>query len=313
MQNKRLLLFRFSILLVVLAIIIQPILNVSSQTIPISPKTQMTASVNDEIYPVIKNPITSDLRVRQAIADCTDRRALAEAAYPDYTDPQIDALMMDSFYPSTYWAYSKPAAQYPFDPTLGGTLLDQAGWTLASGAIYRTNSAGEPLVFKLTTTNSSLREAYTAVFQQQMLNCGVEVLLFYTPGNWFFGTQTGVVRRDFELGAFAWTYETDPNKTDMVSLYGCDSVPSAQNGWSGLNSMGWCNPIASQAAVQADNTALTQDQRIPYFAIIQEQYANDMPSLPLFLRGDDSGAAFEHLDFNQFTPTWPIYLPLVTR
>jgi ABC-type transport system substrate-binding protein len=314
-QNKRLPLFRLSILLIVLVIIIQPVLSASSQALSKPQQTQAPGSVNDALYPVIKNPVTSDIRVRQAIAFCTDRRALAKSVYPTYSDSDIDALMMDSFLPSTHWAYSKPTAQYPFDPTQGGNLLDQAGWKLASGDTYRTNSAGEPLVFKLSTTNSSFRETWSAVFQQQMVNCGVQVLLFYTPSDWWFGDQTGLARRDFEMGALAWWSDpTDSaNNTDVVRSYGCGSIPSAGDGWMGQNYGGWCNPIASQAATQAANTALTQDQRKPYFATLQEQFANDMPILPLFLRGETSGNLFEQLDFDQFTPTWSIFLPIVNR
>ena len=45
------------------------------------------------------HPILTTQVVREAIAYCTDRFALAQAAYPDLTDLEIEALMMDSFLP----------------------------------------------------------------------------------------------------------------------------------------------------------------------------------------------------------------------
>lgn len=297
MKSNQIFFFKFAILLVVLVMVIQPVISASSQALPVQ-----VSSVNAAAdYPVTKNPMTADVRVRQAIAFCTDRRALAQAAFPTYTDPQIDALMMDSFLPSTHWAYSQPTSLYPFNPSQGQALLDQVGWTLQPGDTYRTNSAGAPLVFKLTTGESAVRYAWAPVFEQQMLNCGIQFLTFYTPGGWLFGTQTGVTRRDFEISGFAWTIDVDQ---DIVNLFGCSSIPSAQNGWQGLNFMGWCNQTASQAAAQAGNTGLTHDQRLPYFAILQNQFATDMPSLPLFLY-DAGGTNYEHIDFNFDNPPPP--------
>ena len=30
------------------------------------------------------------------------------------------------------------------------------------------------------------------------------ILRFHTPASWFFGPVTGLIRRDFEIAAFAW-------------------------------------------------------------------------------------------------------------
>jgi hypothetical protein len=52
--------------------------------------------------------------------------------------------------------------------------------------------------------------------------------------------------------------------------------------------MGWCNEKANAAIKQADNS-LNKDDRIKYYEIVQQEFANDMPSLPLFQRTEATG------------------------
>ena len=91
------------------------------------------------------------MKVRQAIAYCTDRAALAQAAYPDLSETEIQALMIDSPLPASSWAYHSPATQYSYDPDQGQTLLKSAGWTLAPGSTVRARG-GRLLSLSLTTT-----------------------------------------------------------------------------------------------------------------------------------------------------------------
>ncbi len=101
-------------------------------------------------------------------------------------------------------------------------------------------------------------------------------------GSWWFGDTTGLARRDFELGAFAWVGEADPNGR---TLYACDQIPLPSNNWEGQNSMGWCNQTASDAIVKANNT-LIRDERIAAYDIFQKEFAKDVVSIPLFQRAE---------------------------
>ena len=232
---------------------------------------------SDASYP---HPVLSDLRVRQAIARCTDRHALAQSVYPALTTTQIDDLMMDSFLPSTHWAYSKPASQYPFNPAQGQALLDQAGWRLAEGAAYRTNSKGETLALKFTTTTAAFRQTWAAVLVQNLMDCGIQLIRLHVPASWWYGDTTGLARRDFELGAFPWVSDSDPKGR---THYACDQIPLPSNNWQGQNYMGWCNQVASDAIIRAD-TALIRDERIAAYRVFQEEFAKDMSSIPAFQR-----------------------------
>jgi ABC-type transport system substrate-binding protein len=227
------------------------------------------------------HPILSDLRVRQAIAYCTDRRALIDISYPGLVEDP-NTLTMDTFIPKDHWAYTAPSMPYNFDPDMGASLLDEAGWTLAEGAAVRSNANGDSLSLKFTTTNAAFRATWSAVFEQNMAACGIQVVRLLAPASWWFGDTTGLARRDFELGAFAWVGTADPGGQ---ALYSCDSIPLPSNNWAGQNAMGWCNPVAD-AAIKAANNTLDRDERIAQYAIVQEEFAKDMISLPVFNRAE---------------------------
>ena len=252
--------------------------------------TNPTALARPALDPTA-HPILSNLQVRRAIAHCADKDALLASVYPALTPAQRAALVMDSPILPTSWAYSPPATTYPYNPATGRVLLDAAGWTLAPGATYRSKD-GKELYLTLHATTGAFRETFLAVFETQMRACGVHVVRNHTGASWLFGAG-GLWGRNFELGEFAWFGEEAP---DLLNLYGCDHIPSPADNWSGFNIMGWCNPAADAAAAQANNTALTQDQRRAFYAAFTNLFAAELPSLILFRR--DGSDAWEHIDFN---------------
>jgi ABC-type transport system substrate-binding protein len=226
------------------------------------------------------HPILGDLRVRQGMYHCTNKAEIINSVYPWVADQSV--LFMDTMIPSTHWAYTKPSAQYPFDIEAGQALFEEAGWTLAEGANIRTNAAGDAMSVKFTTTSAQFRITWASVFEANMAACGMQVVRFHTPASWWFGDTTGLSRRDFELGAFAWVGEADPGG---LTLWACDQIPAPENGWAGQNFMGWCNEAASVAIKLANNT-LDRQERIDNYAILQEEYAKDVPAIPMFNRAE---------------------------
>jgi ABC-type transport system substrate-binding protein len=241
------------------------------------------------------HPILGTPEVRQAIAYCTNRPELIASVYPFLNEEQQQGLLMDTNLPQGHWALaSEGLTTYPFDAEQGGALLDEAGWTVAEGATIRTNEAGESLSLSFTTTNAQFRQTWSQVFIQQMAACGIEIIPTYAPASWWFGSTTGLQRRDFELGAFAWVGETDPGGQ---TLYACNQIPLPSNNWEGQNYMGWCNETASNAILAANNT-LDREERIAQFAIFQQEFTKDMVSLPVFNRLEASGASTNVEGFN---------------
>lgn len=232
------------------------------------------------------HPILSDIRVRQAIAHCTNPIELIGSVYGFLPEEQRTKQLMDTFIPKDSPWYAKnidPNAniiQYTFDITRAGELLDEAGWKLPEGGRIRANDKGEPLAIRFTTTNAPFRQTWGAVWVSQLQKCGIQLLPSYIPGSIWFGGNSGLRRRDFDIGAFAWVGETEP---PGPTLYACDQIPTPANNWNGQNYMGWCNERASNAIKQANNT-LNLEERQKNYVIVQEEFSKDMISLPLFQR-----------------------------
>jgi ABC-type transport system substrate-binding protein len=228
------------------------------------------------------HPILSDLKVRQALAYCTNKLDLIKSVYVTLSPEEQEGLVMHTNIPTDHWAYAgdENITIYPYDPEKGRALLEEAGWTLAEGASFRTNANGEELALQFTTTSATFRQTWAAVWEQQMADCGVRIVRLHAPASWWFGDTTGLARRDFTLGAFAWVGTADPGGQ---TLYACDQIPLPSNGWEGQNYMGWCNETASTAIKNANNT-LIKDERIGFYETFQAEFTKDVPSIPLFNR-----------------------------
>jgi ABC-type transport system substrate-binding protein len=235
------------------------------------------------------SPKLGDLRVRQAIAYCTNRPELIKSVYPWLPEADQAKLLMETNIPRVSWAayYGDEVQKYPFDTAKGGALLDEAGWTLNENTGYRELDGVGELSLRFTTTSAAFRQTWAAVFEQQMKACGIRVLRLHAPASWWFGSTSGLRRRDFELGAFAWVGESDPKGQ---TLYACNQIPLPENGWAGQNYMGWCNETASNAINAANNTFIKADRQAQY-KIFQIEFAKDMVSLPVFQRAEGNAAS----------------------
>ena len=131
---------------------------------------------------------------------------------------------MDTFIPKAHWAYAgdENVTIYPFDPEKGKALLDEAGWTIRLRAILCAKEDGAVLAIKFYTTTAAFRQAWAAVWEKQMADCGIQILRSHVPASWWFGDTTGLQVRDFELGAYAWVGQADPGG---LTLWACDQIP----------------------------------------------------------------------------------------
>jgi ABC-type transport system substrate-binding protein len=310
-QNKFMLALGFIVLVSIVLSACQPIVTTVTVEVTKEVKVVETSVVKVETTKLVEStkivevqrkafttphPILSDLKVRQAIATCTNKLDLIKSVYPLVDAEAQKKLVLNSFIDGTHWAYAGDAnlTIYPFSKDAGSKLLDEAGWKLNADSGFR-EKAGEPLSLKFTTTNATFRQTWAAVWEKQMSDCGIQITRFHVPSSWWFGDSTGLKRRDFELGAFAWVGEVDPQGQ---TLYACDQIPSPDNGWAGQNDMGWCNQKATTAIKLANNTLLQKD-RVAQYLIVQQEYTKDLPAIPLFNRTNTYAYNPKLTGFNQ--------------
>ncbi len=273
-----------------LALVIVP-LALFLAAAPLSAQSPQPAPIGGAaVQPKPPHPLLGDVRIRRALAFCTDREDLVQSVYSPLTSAESQLLMMDTFIPKNHWLYTAPPAEYryPFDPAQGRALLEEAGWTLAPDATYRTNAEGYQLAVGLTTTSAQFRETWAEALEAQWRDqCGIRLVRSHISASVFFGSGAGgLVQRDFEQAAFAWVDQGLPRG---LTAYGCDYIPSAGNNWRGQNYMGWCNPTADAALKRAQNT-LDRPTQVAEYATVQTEFARDMVSLPLFHRLETYGA-----------------------
>jgi ABC-type transport system substrate-binding protein len=317
-QNKLMLAIGFIVLLSMMMAACQPIVttvevkvvetkvvNVESTKI-VNVPVESTKIVNVESTKIVQverkafttpHPILGDLKVRQAIAYCTNKLDLVKSVYPLVDAAAQQKLVLNSFISGEHWAYAgdKNLTIYPFQKDVGKSILQDAGWKMDEGTGFLANAKGDTLALKFTTTNATFRMTWAAVFEKQMKDCGIQIVRFHVPSSWWFGDSTGLARRDFELGAFAWVGEVDPGGQ---TLYACDQIPNPDNGWAGQNDMGWCNEKASTAIKLANNT-LVQKDRVAQYTIVQQEYTKDVPAIPLFNRTNTYAYNPKLAGFNQ--------------
>jgi len=223
------------------------------------------------------HPILSDVRVRRAIAYCTDKDALIESVYPYLTPEQRESLVMDSFLPREHWAYAgeENIEIYPFDPQKGMALLDEAEWNLKQNDEIRVNNIGEKLHIGLSGLGGNSTKSWNITWIEQMKTCGIEII--QTEGDGIYHGERGPWDREFELKI------TQKNAWMNSRYFACDEIPLQKNGWGGWNLIGWCNSIVDRNISIVENTLIREEQIEPYKKI-QQEFTKDAASLPLYLR-----------------------------
>ena len=230
----------------------------------------------------VPHPILADVRVRQAIAFCTNRDALITAVYPGLDVPSL--LYVHTMFPASHWANAlgDGITEYNYDPFSGQQLLEQAGWTLKSGESYRHNAQGDLLELELKTTTAEFRQVWAEEWERQLAECGILLNRNHVSSTVMFGDNSGIAVRDFEMVAYSWLATLDI-ATYSVDLYACSRIPHPETDWYGQNYSGWCNESASQAVIQAAHL-LNFDQAYDLYRTLQVEFTRDLPSLPLFAR-----------------------------
>ena len=217
-----------------------------------------------------------DVRVRQALALCTDRQGLIEQTM--YGQSEV----WDSYASPDHWLRPEDTAMWPYDVAAANALLDEVGYLDSDGDGIREDPAtGTPFAIELITSlGGELRQQMTAVIAENWLACGVQVNRVDLPANELFasGPQGPLLGRQFDVALFAWNSGIEPLCHNWLS----SNIFGAEGAVGEMNVAGWSNEAFDAACQQAQQAFWGSPA---YVAAHQEAwriFAEELPSLPLF-------------------------------
>ena len=132
----------------------------------------------------LADPLTGDIRVRQAIAHAIDRDAIVEHVLGGAARPAAALL------PPEHWAGNQQLEPPDFDPERARDLLQQAGY-----------SRDHPLQINYKTSTDPVRVRIATIIQQQLAEVGIDIdLRSYDWGTFFGDIKAG----NFQLYSLMW-------------------------------------------------------------------------------------------------------------
>ncbi len=224
----------------------------------------------------------SDVRMRQAVAQCIDRQAIIAAlAFGKGSPP-------NSYVPAGHPLHNTSAASYTFDPAAANAQLDQLGWVAGADGV-RVNQlfpgalGGQRLELTLATSDSPENLAAAEIIKSSLDDCGVAIIINSAPAEQVFATgpTSPIFGRNFDLALFSWPFGDQP----ACYLYLSEAIPGEdltahKYGWGGWNVSGWQSAEfdaackASLAARPGDTSAALEAQRL---------FAEQLPALPIYV------------------------------
>jgi len=241
----------------------------------------------------VASPALADPRVRRAIAESIDRRAISTkitlGKYP----------VADSDRPRFSWAYDAAVREPPYDPAAADADFDAAGWRYGPDSVRMKEGRRLSLTYvQFPETTTGVRVA--TFVQAQLAQRGVDVAVKSISNAQLFlpAAEGGMLATGrFDLAYVPWQMGADP---DDRFLLGCSGATQ--------NYMRYCNAAVQRAEDRAAAEPGQAERRALYGAI-DRTVARDVPIVYLFnpqyvyvyrtrLRGFAP---------NAFTPTWNAY------
>jgi peptide/nickel transport system substrate-binding protein len=229
----------------------------------------------------------SDVRTRQAIAQCVNREGIISRWLLNQTDIPVGLYPAD-----TSFSLINPDA-LPYDPDAARTLLDQAGWKEYDGDPNTPRTAigipnildGTPFEVNYVTTNDSLRVKIAEHVKEHLMECGIQVNITTVDPNELYAAGPGGVLfgRNFDMAQFSWSANTQNPCQHFMS----DQMPSAQNQWLTVNLGGFQNENYDTLCSEAMHTLpIAGDTYTSRQLAVQQSYVDNMPIIPLYYRLD---------------------------
>lgn len=232
-----------------------------------------------------RQDILSDVRTRQGLAYCLDRARLVSTVLGGISQ------VPDTFVSPQHPLFNDKAAKYPFDVNKGIALLEQAGWADADSNPATPRLAttvkgvvtGTPLVLNYWTTSALQRRQVSETLAASLEQCGVGLNLNYYSQDEFYapGPDGPLFGRNFDLAEYAIGIAgTEP----PCGWFTSEQIPNKANKWLGVNISGYSNLDYDVLCHKAQRLLPGSKEYLDAYAELQAIFANDLPSVPLYMR-----------------------------
>jgi len=264
----------------------------------------------DTLYAKDRPDILADVRTRQAIAYCIDRKKIVDTVLFGLT------TVPDSYLPADHPLFNSSATAYPFDPTIGKSLLKEVGWRDTDGnpatplqaLAVKNVPAGTPLLLNDYVTTATQRRQVTDIISQSLSQCGIGLNIQYFAQNDLYaaGPDGLLFGRRFDLIEYAMGVDgIEP----PCAWFTSSEIPNAANHWVGANVSGYKSAAFDAACATARQSLPDDPASTETYRQTQWIFSADLPSIPLYyrLKVAASRPDFCHFDLDpSANPLWNI-------
>ena len=211
----------------------------------------------------MRDPILSDVRVRQALAYAIDTQSIIRYLRRGLATPATGLL------PAQSWAIAPDVRAYPYDPERARTLLDEAGYRDPDGD-------GPAPRLRLSLKISSALEfnrLQASVIQQNLHAVGIDL----DVRTYEFATMfSDILKGNFQMYVLQWTGGSLADPDILRRVFHSKQVPPE-----GFNRGHYSNP---QVDALLDEAATSTDEarRLVLFKEVQRLLAEDLPYISLW-------------------------------
>ncbi|HEY8296509.1 MAG TPA: peptide ABC transporter substrate-binding protein [Candidatus Baltobacteraceae bacterium] len=239
------------------------------------PGVVVTSTPVDAVGAIVFNtqdPLTSDARVRRALAEAMNVPALVAKSYRGALDSRAAGKGL------FIWAYDAHAyPDIPYDPARARVLLYSAGWHLGPDKLRHRNGKTLDLLLIVQAATPGDQIIGSAI-QQYERAVGVDVSLkqfnvtqFVAPAD----AGGPVYGGKFQMALYPFVNGDDPDTTDQ---FACANVPPH-----GYNKSRICEPRID-ALLNAGRTTFDVAKRKAIYARLEEQLISQLPIALLYQR-----------------------------
>jgi peptide/nickel transport system substrate-binding protein len=222
-------------------------------------------SASTILYFNTEEPPLNDSNVRSAIASAVDVDAIITSLLGGR------GLRTDTPIAPGTWAFSPDAHMPAYNVGMARQILDNAGWTLPSGASVRTKNDTE-MRFSLLTDEDPLRGAVADAVAAQLAAVNIEATVVRQSSSDL--VTDYLIPREYQVAIYGYDPGADP-----------DPYPawhSSQVLGSGRNIAGYRSDDADALLEEARRKS-DQDERADLYADFQALFVEDRPSIPLYV------------------------------